>query len=76
MLAQEKVAKEKATPCRLTSPALLAFAGGNRTRPDKPYKPWLVAELRQVIAEFPAKAELLGEAEGETKSKTNLLQQA
>jgi len=27
--------------------------GGNQTRPDKPHKSWLVAELKQVIAEIP-----------------------
>ena len=36
-------------------PVLLDFTGGNQTRPDKPHKPWLVAELKQVIAEYSRK---------------------
>ena len=50
-------------------PVLLDFTGGNQTRPDKPHKTWLVAELKQVIAEYPAKSALLGMSAGEFKVK-------
>jgi hypothetical protein len=48
--SQEKVSKKKATLIHLL-PALLSFMDGNRTRPDKPQKLWLVAELKHAITE-------------------------
>jgi hypothetical protein len=46
LLVQNKVAKQKDTPYRLF-PVLIQKVGRCGTRPNKPHKPWLVAELRQ-----------------------------
>jgi hypothetical protein len=50
LLVQNKVTKQKDTPCHFFL-ALLTITGGNQTRPNKPHKTWLAAELKQVIAE-------------------------
>lgn len=56
LFAQEKVSKEKGTPCRLASPVLLLITGGNQTRPNSLQKTQAVAELEQVMAE-PSRAD-------------------
>jgi hypothetical protein len=62
LLAQTKVAKEKGTLCRGASHslALLAKPGGCATRPNKPHKTRLVAELEQCSPKSPVLAALLG----------------
>jgi len=47
------------------SPALLAKSGGCATRPNKPHKTRLVAELKQCSPKAPVLAVLLSAAEGE-----------
>jgi len=51
LLVQNKVPKQKDTPSHVPSesPVLLTHMGVNQTRPDKPHKAWLAAELKQVI---------------------------
>jgi hypothetical protein len=46
LLVQNKVTKQKDTPHRLF-PAMLQKVGRCGTRPNKPHKTWLVAELKQ-----------------------------
>ena len=52
LLSQKKQGKEKAAPYHLF-PALLQKVGHCGTRPNKPHKPWLVAELRQSSLKSP-----------------------
>ena len=50
LLVQNKVPKQKDTPCRLF-PALIQKVGRCGTRPNKPHKPWLAVVLKQVFAQ-------------------------
>ena|GEM_PF-3531545 len=68
LLAQKKVTKEQGHPLprpsglqwpTATASALLAKAGGSATRPNKPHKTRLVAELKQCSPKAPASAVLL-----------------
>jgi len=67
VLAHKKETKEKGTPCHAPSgfPALLAMPGGCATRPDKPHKARLVAELRQCSPTSSGLTVLLGVAAGD-----------
>ncbi len=55
MLAPQKVTKEEGTqPSRPTAPLRCSTKWASiETRPDKPHKTWLVAELKQPMAEYP-----------------------
>jgi hypothetical protein len=67
VLAHKKVTKEKGAPCRVPAefPALLSKPGDNQTRPGKPHKKWLAAELKQCSPKTPDLAVLLGAVAGE-----------
>jgi hypothetical protein len=67
LLVQNKVTKQKDTPCRF-SPVLLTITGGNQTRPSGLHKPQATAELKQVIAEPSRYASAARRGRGELKT--------
>jgi len=64
-LHKEQVTKRNAPQLPLVSCATRLAGRQSKTRPDKPHRTWLVAGLKQLIAETPANPALLGAADGD-----------
>jgi len=68
MLVHKKEGKEQDTPASAFSLRYSDCRAPIETRPDKPHRTWLVAELGQPMAKTPVNPALLGAADGDPEN--------